>query len=121
MLEKLGCTWKKHYTYDAANRQKDIELTRMSDDKSEYFHQSNCYDAFGDIFNESGDTLNRFTYTGQMYDGVMWQYYLQTRFYNTSISRFIQEDVYRGDELNLYAYCANNPVIYLDPSGYRTM
>ncbi len=30
----------------------------------------------------------------------------------------MQEDTYRGDGLNLYAYCANNPVIYYDPSGY---
>ena len=30
----------------------------------------------------------------------------------------MQEDVYRGDGLNLYAYCGNNPVMYADPSGY---
>ena len=33
------------------------------------------------------------------------------------VGRFLQEDVYRGDGLNLYAYCANNPVMYYDPSG----
>ena len=31
----------------------------------------------------------------------------------------MQEDVYRGDGLNLYAYCGNNPVVYYDPSGYE--
>lgn len=30
----------------------------------------------------------------------------------------MQEDVYQGDGLNLYAYCQNNPVMYYDPSGY---
>lgn len=30
----------------------------------------------------------------------------------------MQEDEYRGDGLNLYAFCANNPVMYVDPSGY---
>lgn len=30
----------------------------------------------------------------------------------------MQEDVYQGDGLNLYAYCDNNPVTYYDPSGY---
>ncbi|WP_394903740.1 RHS repeat-associated core domain-containing protein, partial [Clostridium butyricum] len=34
------------------------------------------------------------------------------------IGRFTQEDVYRGDGLNLYAYCGNNPIGYFDPSGY---
>ena len=29
----------------------------------------------------------------------------------------MQEDAYRGDGLNLYAYCVNNPVMYFDPSG----
>ena len=32
----------------------------------------------------------------------------------------MQEDAYRGDGLNLYAYCLNNPVIYYDPSCYAT-
>lgn len=32
----------------------------------------------------------------------------------------MQEDTYRGDGLNLYAYCANNPVVYYDPSGHAT-
>lgn len=30
----------------------------------------------------------------------------------------MQEDTYRGDGLNLYVYCANNPVIYYEPSGH---
>ena len=34
------------------------------------------------------------------------------------MGRFIQEDAYWGDGLNLYAYCRNNPVMYYDPSGY---
>ncbi|MDQ0173349.1 AHH domain-containing protein [Paenibacillus tundrae] len=45
-------------------------------------------------------------------------YYLRARFYNPQIARFTQEDTYRGDGLNLYAYVANNPIRYVDPSGY---
>jgi RHS repeat-associated core domain len=53
-----------------------------------------------------------------MCDGISGQYYLRARFYNPRIGKFLQEDVYRGDGLNLYAYCQNNPVMYYDPSGY---
>ncbi|MFQ9892255.1 MAG: RHS repeat-associated core domain-containing protein, partial [Emergencia sp.] len=61
---------------------------------------------------------NRFTYYGQQIDPITQQYYLRTRFYNPVIGRFTQEDTYRSDGLNLYTYCANNPVFYVDPSGY---
>lgn len=36
------------------------------------------------------------------------------------IGRFTQEDTYREDGLNLYAYCGNNSVMYYDPSGYQS-
>ncbi len=35
------------------------------------------------------------------------------------MGRFLQKDTYRGDGLNLYAYCANNSVVYFDPSGHK--
>ena len=77
------------------------------------------YDAFGNVLESREDIHNRITYTGQQFDNVTQQYYLRARFYNPVIGRFTQEDEYRGDGLNLYAYCENNPVIYYDPSGYR--
>ena len=73
---------------------------------------------FGNILKETEELSNRLTYTGQMYDGVAGQYYLRARFYNPAIGRFLQEDTYRGDGRNLYTYCANNPVMYYDPSGH---
>ena len=76
------------------------------------------YDAFGDVIQSREDVHNRITYTGQQFDGITQQYYLRARFYNPVVGRFTQEDVYRGDGLNLYAYCGNNPVGYFDPSGY---
>jgi len=78
-----------------------------------------AYDALGNLRGQAGELLNWTLYTGQQYDQEMGQYYLRARFYNPMIGRFTQEDVYRGDGLNLHDYYANNPVIYYDPSGYK--
>ncbi len=61
--------------------------------------------------------MNRYRFTGEMYDGVTGQYYLRARYYNPVIGRFTQMDGYHGDGLNLYAYEGNNPVKYVDPNG----
>ena len=76
------------------------------------------YDGFGNLLESREDIANRILYTGQQYDQETGQYYLRARYYNPVIGRFTQEDTYRGDGLNLYAYCDNNPVMYYDPSGH---
>ena len=75
------------------------------------------YDVWGNATTCEETIENRFRFNGQQYDPITQQYYLRARFYNSVIGRFTQEDTYRGDGLNLYAYCANNPVYYVDPSG----
>ena len=77
------------------------------------------YDAWGVSVVCEEQVENRFRYTGEQFDAITKQYYLRARFYNPVIARFTQEDTYRGDGLNLYAYCANNPVGYVDPSGHQ--
>ncbi|MBE5951411.1 MAG: hypothetical protein E7260_07415 [Lachnospiraceae bacterium] len=87
------------------------------------------YDAFGTLtyiqsLNEEGvlaqtDTaLSRFLYAGEQYDEVTGLYYLRARRYDTTVGRFTQEDTYLGDGRNLYVYVQNNPLKYVDPSGY---
>ena len=49
-------------------------------------------------------------------------YYLQSRYYNPEMGRFINADalVTTGQGLlgnNMFAYCNNNPVLFVDPSG----
>ena len=58
-----------------------------------------------------------------MYDDSTGLLYLNARFYDPQTGRFISQDTYRGvpdnaDTWHLYAYCANNPVNYVDPSGH---
>ena len=77
------------------------------------------YDAFGVIRDRQEKFNNGIFYTGQQYDSITEQYYLRARYYNPAVGRFLQEDVYRGDGLNLYAYCENNPVVYYDPDGTK--
>ena len=77
------------------------------------------YDAWGVSVVCEEQVENRFRYTGEQFDAITQQYYLRARFYNPVIARFTQEDTYRGDGLNLYAYCANDPVGYVDPSGHQ--
>ena len=78
-----------------------------------------AYDAFGNRTVEEETVENRFGFAGEMLDAVTGQYYLRARFYNPVIARFLSEDTYYGDGLNLYAYCHNNPVGYVDPSGHE--
>ena len=77
------------------------------------------YDAFGAEVETNEQLSNRIRYTGQQYDGLAEQYYLKARYYNPILGRFMQEDVYWGSGLNLYAYCKNSPIMYYDPSGFQ--
>jgi RHS repeat-associated protein len=66
---------------------------------------------------------NEICYTGGVYDDLTGLYYLNARYYNSDDGNFLSQDSYRGtegnaDSWNLYAYCAGNPVNYVDPSGH---
>ena len=89
----------------------------LSEDAEILNHYS--YDAFGNTIEKTEKVENRFCYNGEMLDPVTQQYYLRARFYNPVIGRFMQEDTYYGDGLNLYQYCQANPVGYVDPSGHN--
>ncbi|WP_035381960.1 RHS repeat-associated core domain-containing protein, partial [Fervidicella metallireducens] len=57
------------------------------------------------------------------YDKETKQYYLKARYYDPKIARFLSEDSYRGDRkdplsLNLYTYCHNEPIMYVDLDGH---
>ena len=74
-------------------------------------------------YNSSVAKLNPFRYRGYYYDAETGLYYLNSRYYDPSIGRFINADDISYIQptdingLNLFAYCGNNPVMYTDPEG----
>ena len=66
--------------------------------------------------NESTLDDNPFRYCGEYYDKETKTIYLRARYYNAEQGRFTQEDPIR-DGYNWYAYCENNPIMFVDPTG----
>ena len=111
-----------------------------------YLYRKNLFGDVTEIYNETRQLVGKYSYTafgectvevdvGQIatknpiryrsyyYDEEINLYYLKTRYYDPEIGRFITiDDVsYLDSEaingLNLYAYCANNPVMRTDSNG----
>ena len=92
---------------------------------------SYTYDAWGNFTTtyHNGCTsshhanLNPFRYRGYYYDADTGLYYLQSRYYDPVIGRFLNADIYisTGQGLlgcNMFAYCGNDPVLFYDPDGH---
>lgn len=81
------------------------------------------YDEWGNIVEKTEGISNPIRYAGEYYDEESGLYYLRARYYDPTIGRFITRDSYEGDisnplTINLYTYCRNNPLIFVDPSGH---
>ena len=90
------------------------------------------YDAWGNVTgmtyvegNETPYELNHITYRGYYRDEETGFYYLQSRYYDSEIGRFINVDDVSYLDIsentigkdNLYVYCNSNPVNNIDPKG----
>jgi RHS repeat-associated protein len=125
-----------NFTYDPAGRPVSI-----SDGNTRYYYVLNqqgdvigllnsneelivmyVYDAWGrvlasaDLTASGIGTNNPLRYRGYVYDTETGLYYLRSRYYNPTWGRFINADN-NFSYLNLFAYCANNPVNATDPNG----
>ena len=94
------------YVYDEWGNQS----VHVTDDEDEYAAATNA---------------NPLRYRGYYYDVETRYYYLQSRYYDPSICRFINADIPEIAQLsknisvgtNLFAYCCNNPINHIDNTG----
>ena len=89
------------------------------------------YDAWGTCYTtldtNGVGSLNPFRYRGYYMVSCIGLYYLTTRFYDYMTGRFLNADVPSicfddgltlPEGCNLYSYCHNNPISYVDPTGH---
>ena len=102
-------------------------------DKSSKVVANYFYDAWGvcSIAQDSSNcqiaTINPYRYRGYYFDEEIGIYYLQHRYYNPSVGRFINADmpemmlfgnmVTSGVEINVYSYSQNSPIVRMDELG----
>ena len=110
--------------YYYTNLQGDVMSIQASDGSS---LASYAYDAWGNILEMQGSLaeLNPLRYRGYVFDQETGFYYLESRYYDPLIARFVSADEvsYLGRNGNigsfdLYGYCGNNPVIRNDGNGH---
>ncbi len=114
------------YNY-VRNAQNDIVGLIDSTGKRVVYYK---YDSWGRAVNISGTMAatvgqkNPFRYRGYYFDAESGMYYLQSRYYDPEIRRFISADDYgllsasnTVYDKNLYIYCENNPIVRKDSNG----
>ncbi len=85
---------------------------------------SYTYSPYGEVLTATGTMaeINPLRYRGYYYDTETCLYYLQSRYYDPVLGRFLNADSYAstGQSLlgyNMYAYCGNNPIGRTDMTG----
>ena len=84
------------------------------------------YDAWGNVTYSTGTMakINPLKYRGYYHDAESGFYYLQSRYYDPAIGRFVNADGYASTGegflgYNMFAYCNNDPVNATDSTGTR--
>lgn len=137
---ETGADGTTAYIYDS-----DMNVIGMMRDNAAYYYEKNAqgdvirildenadilceytYDAWGRTVSVTGDSelaeKNPFRYRSYYFDNETGLYYVESRYYDPETGRFINADNIEGivwdyTNLNMYAYCGNDPVNYYDPTG----
>ncbi|OLA42150.1 MAG: hypothetical protein BHW36_07360 [Firmicutes bacterium CAG:24053_14] len=120
--QPLAMKYNNTLYYYVLNAQGDV--VRIVD-SSRNTVASYTYDPWGKIISSSGTLadINPLRYRGYYYDSETGFYYLQSRYYDPEIGRFINADSYASTDMvgllstNMFSYCENNPVMRVDPTG----
>jgi RHS repeat-associated protein len=93
--------------------------TRLVTNESKNIVSATTYHPYGEPNAEEG--TEEYLFTGKEQD-VTGFYYYGARYYDPEIGRFLTGDPLKGERrepqtLNRYAYCLNNPLKYIDPTG----
>ena len=108
------------YTYTKDLRESTINVVG----KDGISQKTYSYADYGETTEQGeNDFYNEICYGGGVYDKTTGLYYLNARYYSPENGSFLTQDTYRGsrsktETLNLYGYCAGNPISYTDPSGH---
>jgi RHS repeat-associated protein len=107
----------KRYYYHRDHQNSILALSDENAQIVEYYE----YDIYGTITKSEKitQTLNPYRYTGREYD-TDDLYYYRARYYDSTIGRFITPDPigFLGGDTNFYRYAGNDPVNFIDDSGF---
>ena len=119
--EILGFTYNGTPYYYLKNQQGDVIKVV---DASMNVVASYTYDAWGKVLSSTGSMANTnpIRYRSYYYDTETGFYYLQSRYYDPETGRFLNADGQLGysghiTAYNLFCYCNNNPIRYIDTTG----
>jgi RHS repeat-associated protein len=101
----------------------NLGSTRSVTDSSKNIITASTYHPFGETEVKEGS--EHYLYTGKEKDST-GLYYYGARYYDPQTGKFITRDLIKGRKsnsqtLNLYTYCLNNPIKYIDPAGLDSM
>lgn len=88
---------------------------RLATDAAKAVAWREHFDPFGQKLNGVADKIG---YTGHAHDQESGYTYMQARYYDAQVGRFLSTDPV-DDDFSLYAYVSNNPLNRTDPTGMR--